>query len=278
MTPGERAERLVAEFSISSPEDLDIEAIACDANMEVRYEPLVGCEATLVGYKNRAIATVRPASNRGRERFSIAHELGHWTLHRGKAFRCRVDDPSDNLASDTQLEKEADSYASHLLMPRPLFDPAVRSGARTPGFKHIDEVAQAFDVSLTAACIRMAQVDSLPVIVACYNSEGIRWRSAAPHVPRRWRLREKLDDDSLAYELAVGAKHQQCVGKQPAEVWFSNDDADRYEVQEHASPGRPGEILVLIYLVDVKMFDVGFDPDAFERRYNEHGSYIHRNR
>lgn len=277
MTPGQRAEALISEFGISLPSELDVEAIACDAGMDVRYELLDGCEATLVGVKNQAIATIRPSGNRGRERFSVAHELGHWKLHRGKSFRCRVDDQSENLASDAALEKEADSYAAHLLMPRYLFDPAIRSGARIPTFKHIEEVAQAFEVSMAAAVIRMAEVDSLPVIVACYNGRGIRWRAAAPHVPRRWRLVQTLDEDSFAYDFVNDGKSQQCSGKQSADAWFSNDDADKYEVYEHAMPGRSGEVLVMLYLSDTEMFESPFER-KFEGRHQENANFGGRSR
>ncbi|MDR6499007.1 hypothetical protein J2785_002152 [Burkholderia ambifaria] len=277
MTPGERAEALVLEFGISSPTELDVEAIACDAGMDVRYQPLDGCEATLVGVRNQAIATIRPSGHRGRERFSVAHELGHWNLHRGKSFRCRVDDQSDNLASDATLEKEADSYAAHLLMPRYLYDPAIRSGARIPTFKHIEEVAQAFEVSMAAAVIRMAEVDSLPVIVACYNARGIRWRAAAPHAPRRWRLVQTLDEDSFAFDVVNGRKSQQCSGKQSADAWFSNDDADKYEVHEHAIPGRSGEVLVLLYLSDTDMFESPFER-RIEGRMQESANFGRRSR
>ncbi|WP_420213866.1 ImmA/IrrE family metallo-endopeptidase [Janthinobacterium fluminis] len=63
----------------------------------------------LVGHHDRAIATINPSGVRGRERFSVAHELGHWHLHRGSSSHCRADDPSANLSSDRAHEKEADS-------------------------------------------------------------------------------------------------------------------------------------------------------------------------
>lgn len=277
MTPGQRAEALVFEFGISSPSELDVEAIACDAGMDVRYEQLDGCEATLVGVKNQAIATIRPSGNRGRERFSVAHELGHWNMHRGKAFRCRVDDQSANLASDAPREKEADSYAAHLLMPRYLFDPAIRSGAKIPTFKHIGEVAQAFEVSVAAAIIRMAEVDSLPVIVACYDTQGFRWCAFAPHVPRRWRLVQTLNDDTFAYDIINGVTSKQCSGKQEATAWFSNDAADSYEVHENAMPGRPGEVLVMLYLSDTDMFESPYERKS-EERYQDGPSFGRRSR
>ncbi|WP_429500883.1 ImmA/IrrE family metallo-endopeptidase (plasmid) [Robbsia andropogonis] len=277
MTPGQRAEALVSEFGISSPSDLDVEAIAYDAGMDVQYENLEGCEATLVGVNNQAIATIRPSGNRGRERFSVAHELGHWNMHRGRSFRCRVEDQSTNLASDAPTEKEADSYAAHLLMPRYLFDPAIRSGAKIPTFKHIGEVAQDFEVSVAAAIIRMAEVDSLPVIVACYNAQGFRWRSFAPHVPRRWRLVQTLHDDSFAYDIVNGVESKQCAGKQEAAAWFSNAAADGHEVHESSMPGRQGEVLVMLYLSDTDMFESPYEQASSER-YQDIPSFGKRSR
>lgn len=128
------AETLIAEFGISDPSEIDVEAIAFDVGVQVEYQDLSGCEATLAGFANRAVATVKRSKYRGRERLSIAYELGHWSLHRGRSFRCRVDDPGENLASDRILEREADMYAAHLLLPSLLFNPAIKQLGR-PGFQ-----------------------------------------------------------------------------------------------------------------------------------------------
>ena len=274
MTPGERAEALIAQFGISDPSDLDVEAIAMDGGVEVEYQALNGCEATLVGFGDRAIATIKPSAIRGRERFSIAHELGHWNLHRGKSFRCRVEDPDDNLTSDVTREKEADAFAAHLLMPAALFQPAVKAMG-SPGFREIDDLAQRFETSLLATSIRLADINTLPVILACYTTNGRRWYKAASDVPRRWFLRGKLDDDSFAYDLLAHGKQAAGGRKQPAEVWFENDDAEDYEVHEHCLPSKSGEALVLIYLTG-NMLDAKFDPNVGNRKYNEFGSYVPR--
>lgn len=266
MTPGEKAEERIAELGISDPQDLDVEAIACDAGMKVEYQPLSGCDATLVGFGSRAIATIKPSPSRGRERFSIGHELGHWELHRGKSFRCRADDPSENLASNATLEKEADSYASHLLMPGPIFNPIIKP-LGTPGFRQIEEVAQRFETSLLATTIRLAHVNKLPVIVACYTLQKLRWHIRATDVPNRWWLRGTLDDDSFAYELLTNGRTYPAPRKQPGEVWFENDDAENYELLEHCQPMANGEVLVLLYLTDYEMLEAGFDPNVGQRRY-----------
>lgn len=170
--PAQRAENLIDELGIASARDIDVEAIAFDSGIDVLYEALNGCEATLVGFGSKAIATVSPSSSRGRERFSVAHEIGHWLLHRGKSFRCRADDMVQNYSADIRLEKEADEFASHLLMPTSIFQPAIKA-ANKPGLHHLQEIAGQFEVSLQAVSIRLATLDTLPVIVACYTKAGL---------------------------------------------------------------------------------------------------------
>ncbi|HXU94579.1 MAG TPA: ImmA/IrrE family metallo-endopeptidase [Gallionella sp.] len=263
----QRAENLIDELGISSASDIDVEAIAFDSGIDVLYEVLDGCEATLVGVGSNAIATVRPSSSRGRERFSVAHEIGHWLMHRGKSFRCRADDFVQNYNADIRFEKEADEFASHLLMPTSIFRPAIRA-LNKPGLHHLQEIAKQFEVSLQAVSIRLATLDTLPVIVACYTKAGLRWQIRAPHVPRRWWLRSQLDDDSFAYDVLHEGKLCNNLGKQPGETWFENEDADKYEVLEHSMPSTNGHVLVLLYLNDPEMFEVKFDPNMKLKRFS----------
>ncbi|MFM1989463.1 MAG: hypothetical protein RJA99_2420 [Pseudomonadota bacterium] len=273
MTPGQQAEALVAEYAISDPRDLDVEAIAFDVNVDVVYGPLKGCEASLVGFDNRAIATIRRSGSRGRERFSIAHELGHWMMHRGRTFRCRADDPDQNLQSDLPLERQADEFASHLLLPGPLFNPLVKEAARV-GFRELHAIAEKFETSMLATAFRLVRVDTLPVILACYGPAGRRWHLASPHVPTRWWLKSALDEDSFAFDLLKTGTPCLSYRKQSAETWFDNDDADDFEVLEQCIHTTNRDALVLLYLSDVEMFDRGFDPGVGNRRYNEFGSYL----
>ena len=54
----------------------------------------------------------------GRIRFTKAHELGHYLLHREKQteFRCTQGDML-HWSGDANVEMQADEFASHLLMP-----------------------------------------------------------------------------------------------------------------------------------------------------------------
>jgi hypothetical protein len=274
MTPGESAEARIADLGISDPRDLDVEAISLDAGMEVIYQPLNGCEATLVGFVDRAVATIRPSRIRGRERFSIGHELGHWDMHRGQSFQCRVDDADQNIVSDRILEKQADVYAANLLMPSSLFNPVVKSYG-TPGFRELEPLSIQFNTSILATALRLADTNTLSVILACYTARGLKWQKPARDVPRRWWLKQTLDGDSFAYDVINSGKQRPILGKQPAEVWFENDDAGNYDVLESSIQGRSNEALVLIYLSE-KMQSARYDPNVGQRKYNEFGSYVTR--
>lgn len=265
MTPGQRAEARIAELGIRDPQDLDVEAIAFDSGVRVEYAPLSGCEAMLVGVGSHAIATIKPSGVRGRERFSIGHEVGHWELHRGRSFRCRVDDPSLNLESDATLERQADDFASHLLMPGALFNPAIKA-YKWPTVAQIQEIADTFRSSQIATFIRLAKVDTLPVVVACYSAERRLWHIPAPHVPKRWWPKRVLDSDTFAYDLLTRGVECDRPRKQSADAWFENDDAGEFDVLEQCWRAAPGKVLVTLYLIDEEMFERGYDPDVGWRR------------
>jgi hypothetical protein len=261
VTPGERAEQLIDELGITEPADLDVEAIAYDSGVTVTYANLHGCDATLVGLGARAIATIRPSMEE-RQRFSIAHELGHWSEHRGQSFTCRVDDVDGNLASDKKLEREADQYGAHLLMPMRLFRPQLRS-IRSPTFKDATAVAQIFRTSILATCFRLIELNAFPLILASYGPAGCRWQLRSKDVPQRWWLKSKLPDDSFAHDLFYKGKVCNGAGKQPADVWFDNDDASNYEMAEECIAGHGGSVLVLLTLADDEMLSAGFDRDLW---------------
>ena len=78
-----------------------------------------------------------------RQRFTLAHELGHWVCHcvdrRDQPVFCRHRDL--DLSSDRALEREANVFAAELLMP----EPDVRAAFARGG--EVKELASEFGVS-----------------------------------------------------------------------------------------------------------------------------------
>lgn len=247
------AERLLQELGITEPGEIDLEAIAYYRNARVRYRPLDGCEARIIGAGDEAIITVNANGTYRRKRFSIAHELGHWHHHRGKCLACRVDEyrPRDALSP----ERSADAYAADLLMPYYLFRPLVRQQAKLT-FKAVVMLADIFDTSRTATAIRLVESDCWPSLLVCHGPKGRKWFTRAPSVPQRWFPQNLLDADSYAFGVQFGGSPDDPIPRKiGADAWFDRWDAERFDVYEQTMRTGPGETLTLVLINDSKMLE-----------------------
>lgn len=136
----------------------------------------------------------------GFQRFSIAHELGHFFLD-GHVDHILPGDGSHvsqaGFTSSDPYELEADHFAAALLMPSGPFKKAV--GRHAPGLPAVEALANLCVTSLTATAIRYAELthDAVAVIVSagaqieyCFFSEelkeikDLRWPKKATRLPR----------------------------------------------------------------------------------------------
>lgn len=245
------AERLLQDLGITDPDEIDLEAIAFHVGASVRYRSLDGCEARIVGYREKAIITVNANSSFERGRFSIAHELGHWHHHRGKSLACRVEEYQPH-ATKAQ-ERTANTYAANLMMPPYLFCPlAQRQGKLT--FKMIGILADTFKTSHTATAIRLVESDHTPALLVCHDMHGRQWFTRAPSVPDRWFPKEILDPDSSAFTILFGrAPNTPTPRKIGAGAWFDGWEAPHFEIHEQSMRTGDGEVITLILMSDAHM-------------------------
>lgn len=115
------------------------------------------------------------AENRGLERFTKGHEIGHWVLHIDQAALAHpslslFDDEaggSDGGApanesiicrdgDDTWIERQANWFSAALLMPKELFVPAA-TGMNLGTWPAQYELATRFDVTISALVVRLQQ-------------------------------------------------------------------------------------------------------------------------
>lgn len=251
------------ELGISDPSAIDLEAIAWDEGVRVQYKDLVGCEARLVGYNNRAIATIRKGSDPRRKRFSLAHELGHWNYHRGRSFECRVDDWVEGYSRKPVEEKEADQYASELLMPAYMFAPLAKQLKR-PTIDGVKELAEKFNTSLTATAIRLVNMNVWPLVLVCHSKQGRLWFNRSKDVPDRWFPQKELSSDSMAFDMLFGQVERVRYQKATADTWFDHRHADRYDIIEDALRISSEQVLCLLWLENDEMLE----EDASYGRYS----------
>jgi hypothetical protein len=238
---------LLGDLAITAPEQIDVEAIAQYCKATIVYEPLVGCEAHIVGRKDRAIITVNVSAPRPRQRFSAAHELGHWMRDRGTVgFACDKRRLSPQQRAEGP-EHVANVYAADLLLPLLMFVPRARGRAIT--FETSRALAQEFQTSLTATAIRLVQHGSFPAVVLYAEGSGRKWLVRGPDVPTFLKLRDEPMPTTLAYDLLRGDQTAQSPLDVYADGWFDQPQADRYSVREDSLRAGSG-VLTLLWWKD----------------------------
>lgn len=130
------AAALLQRLHISRPHDLQhLEDIAWAANALVREADLEGADGRHVRSGARSVITVKRGALRSRQRFTIAHELGHLELHpdAGDLSLCTESDvseaPLESKEARTKREGEANDFAGHLLVPTLMLTPICRGRA-----------------------------------------------------------------------------------------------------------------------------------------------------
>ena len=104
-----------------------------------------------------------------RRNFSIAHELGHYFLHRN------LKNHNNNLTNDyyTKLEKEADSFAASLLIPNISFLSFLKGKSISAQF--FSNVCKKYNVSLTTAILKWLSITFLDVLLIVAQNNTIIW-------------------------------------------------------------------------------------------------------
>lgn len=111
----------------------------------------------------------------GRIRFTMAHELGHYILHRKNRdeFQCSESDMLHWESDEKRQEAEADVFASYLLMPIDDFQRTI--GTTTVDLDVLDHCAQRYGVSLTAAVLKWLEFTSQRAILVMSRDGYMLW-------------------------------------------------------------------------------------------------------
>ena len=248
--PSATAEKVLNEVKIRSSDDLRyLEEIAWERKALVRVKLISGAEARLTTYGDRAVITISSAiSNAHRKRFSIAHELGHLEMHRYRSMlsACLSEDIRDDDVKEAgrQLEREANRFASALLLPERFFKPLCDEG--DPSLDHIAELAHKFDTSLTATALRYVRFTEAPVALVYGEDQDIKWVAQSAELKKLQlfiHARRKLDSTSLAVRQSQRRQHV------PIDIWFDEGKFDKNaQIMEHSWPmPRHNAVLTLLW-------------------------------
>ena len=243
------AVKLLEELGIKEPAEINIEAIAeyCDAT--VIYQRLKGSAARILGFGERAFITVDCESRRERQRFSAAHELGHWMIDRGKvaSFVCDAQVFATEWVNDNP-ERRANRYAADLLLPPFLFEPRAKNLEVT--FGTVESLAHDFQTSLTATAIRLVEYGSFPAMIICSERGRRKWFIQGPDVSDKLWPRDAVGAYTCAYDILHGNHNEEPPTDVQADGWITHPQSRRYSIREHSRRIARDLILTLLWWKD----------------------------
>jgi hypothetical protein len=133
-----------------------------------------------------AIAYATHIKNLGFQRFSIAHELGHYFLpgHPEQLFaNASIHNSKAGFGSNDVLELEADHFAAALLMPKLQFADKVREiGKSAQGLDLIIGLRDACETSLLAAAVRYVEMADVPTAVIVSQGGRLSFQVISPEL------------------------------------------------------------------------------------------------
>ena len=191
--------------------------------------------------------------NKGYERFTVAHELGHFSLtdhHRILFEKGALQRSESGFTSGVWYEREADLFGVELLIPEFPFHKHRREFPT--GLDGVKGLAELFKTSLTATGIRYATLSTEPVAVVV--SEGDRILYSVLSKPFAWRFGESAPRESRARQVPAESVTQKLNasgkvvaeerGVVPASAWFRQASGELTE--EVIGLGRYGKTLTVL--------------------------------
>lgn len=167
----------------------------------------------------------------GRRAYTIAHELGHYVLHRelideDENFDSGVYCSEDSILrrNGSGIEQEADEFAANLLMPLNDFRKQIPAKS-VPNFDDLGKIADRYGVSLTAATLRWLEYTETRALLVVSNEGYAHWAKTSTPALRSGRFIRTRNTMFELPQSATAVTKNYCdetaTGlQQPSDIWF----------------------------------------------------------
>lgn len=240
------ARQLISDLDIRHAREIDVELIAAHHDVIVRRIPMQHEEGRLIRTRNFGIINVGDDAYRTNKwRFVIAHEIGHFIRHpKIDSFdACTRGDLSNYTG--TGREREANDFASELLMPEVLFRKAC--DRNRPSLRDVSELAEAFRTSLTATALRFVLYSPEPCAVVHSTAGTVDWLDWSPTFRLAIRSGTNLTSRTYAGDLSMGKAVDDRPSQVDGDAWSESRWASEVDLFEHSRKVGPDSVLTLLW-------------------------------
>ena len=242
---------------------------------KVLGEDLDGFDGMLRKHKSRSkwlILYNSAVTSEGRKRFTIAHEFGHYLLHRHQQdqFECGSDVIETGEGSGRDIEEEADLFASTLLMPLDVFRRQV--DGQPMNFDLLGCCADRYGVSLTAAALRWIEIAPKRAVLVASRDDHMLWaksnevafKSGAYFATRKNTI--ELPGKALAHSNNAWAMSQR--QKTRAQLWFPHEPENMSAIEMTRVAEQYDYTLTLLLMPDAEKQALWQDDELEEDTYD----------
>jgi Zn-dependent peptidase ImmA (M78 family) len=168
------AQQLLYDLNIEDT-PIDPFEICRNLKIDIYYESMTQSEAFLfIKNGSKRIVLNKDMSCQSRHRFTLAHEIGHYWIpsHNSQTYFCEISDVV-LFKSNKIHEQEANHFASELLIPTKF----VTADAKNHDYnvKSIKAMASKYDVSITAAAIKLIEFTLDRAAIVLSQNGTIKW-------------------------------------------------------------------------------------------------------
>ncbi len=236
-----QAQLLLSTFSISDPNQIaslqKIIAIAEYHNVHVIPSKLKNCLAriSIIDNKKAIIRYNMDIQNEHLVKFSIAHELGHFLLHNKKLkVFTDIEEVLVKSYKNKGVEKEADDFASELLMPTEMFIRFIqKSQFKYPDFNLIIYLSEIFNTSITATTIKLVTCGQFCIALIASEDNKIKWYHRDPDFPFKIKnIGTTLDTNTCASDCFKYNKQILQAEELYAKAWVIKASDEEF-IKEH---------------------------------------------
>ena len=160
--------------------------------------------------------------------FTLAHELGHYLLHREEqtAFECSSTDIA-RMTEEAEQESEANAFASQLLMPPHDFRTQIQD--HSISFDLIEHITRRYHVSLTASVLQWIKITSKRAVLVISRDGYILWSRSSEAAFKSYVYFKTVDRSPVPIpELSYAYQRKTTIANKaevqhPEGVWWKNE-------------------------------------------------------